>query len=199
MNRSPEQIEAAIGALLAEAAFMVISDKIPNTENFCDLILNEEQIKDISKEKDEFIEVFYNPNSTAYMISTSGTTGKPKCIEISRKSLLIRLDWAHRRYGLDGVILQKTVNTFDVSIWEILSVIYGARLCLLPEGYEKLPDKIAKKINEYGIEKIHFVPSMLKRFLKYVELNNVHFEKLKIVFVSGEKLEISLAKKFLKL
>ena len=37
-------------------------------------------------------------------------------------------------YGNGGVTLQKTVNTFDVSVWELLlAPAYGGCLCLMPQ------------------------------------------------------------------
>ena len=196
MKRSHEMIEAAVGALMAGAAFMVISDQIADMEKYCDLILDEEQVRKLYQSEEAFTAPQYQPDAPAYLICTSGTTGKPKCIAISRKSILLRLEWAHRKYGLDGVILQKTVNTFDVSVWEMLSVLYGARLCLLEEQEEKLPDRIAQAILTYQIEKIHFVPSMLRRFLRFVKTQQMELPSLKKVFVSGEKLETDLAESF---
>lgn len=196
MIRSPEMIESVLGTLMAGSSFMIISDTIPNSESYCDLILCRDDVKEIREETDSWEKVTYAPESTAYRVCTSGSTGRPKCIEISRASLMARLEWADRQYGLRGSILQKTVNTFDVAVWEMLSVIFGARLCLLPEGDEKLPDRIAIAMLEYGIEKVHFVPSVLHRFLRYTKAHHMVFPKLREVFVSGEKLESSLVDAF---
>ncbi len=189
MERCHEMIEAVVGVLMAGAAFMIVSDSIKNMAMHCDIVLEKSDISEIYEKEYEFTSVQYDPESTAYMVCTSGTTGKPKCIEISRKSLISRLEWAEHKYGLRGSVLQKTVNTFDVSIWEMLSVVYGARLCLLKDGYEKLPDKIAQAMNGFKIEKVHFVPSVLYRFLIYIQKHNLVFPNLKEVYVSGEKLE----------
>lgn len=196
MERCHEMIEAAVGILMAGAAFMVVSDAIKNMEMHCDIVLEKSDVAEIYEREYEFADVEYDPESTAYMVCTSGTTGIPKCIEISRKSLMSRLEWAESTYGLKGSILQKTVNTFDVSIWEMLSVIYGARLCLLQDGYEKLPDKIAQAMMGFKIEKVHFVPSVLYRFLRYIKGKNITFSDLKEVYVSGEKLERTVADYF---
>ena len=196
MERCHEMIESVLGILMAGAAFMIVSDAIKNMEMYCDIVLKKNDIAKIYEKEYEFANVEYDPDSTAYMVCTSGTTGKPKCIEISRKSLISRLEWADSVYGLRGSILQKTVNTFDVSIWEMLSVVYGARLYLLQDGYEKLPDKIAQAMMEFKIETVHFVPSVLYRFLRYIQKNNIAFPNLKEVYVSGEKLEQSVASYF---
>lgn len=209
MERSHEMIECVIGTLMAGAAFLILSDVIGGMEQYCDLVIYKEDVKEVysqtkKRQKDfagqkDFASQHirsYDPDSTAYLICTSGTTGGRKCIEISRGSLMSRLEWADRVYGLQGTILQKTVNTFDVSVWEMLSVVFGARLCLLKEGEEKLPDKIVHSMMRYEIEKLHFVPSVLQRFLHYVKLNYYQFPCLKEVYVSGEKLEKATAEEF---
>ncbi|MBE5959066.1 MAG: hypothetical protein E7254_09445 [Lachnospiraceae bacterium] len=194
ITRSYQMMVAAVGALYAGSAFMVVSDKIAGMEDYCDYIVDKELVDNLKDYK--FRKMIYDPNSTAYMICTSGTTGKPKCIEISRKSLLNRLEWADSQYSFKGNILQKTVNTFDVSIWEMMSVSFGARLCLLEDGEEKMPDKIVQAITRFDIEKIHFVPSMLKRFLQYIKLNGYSLPSLKEIYTSGEKLDAKLVKDF---
>ncbi len=187
IERSIEMIIAVIGTLKSGAAFIIVSDEISGVLEKCDVILMKEDI--LNLKKDIFSIPVYNPENTAYLIYTSGSSGAPKCVEISRKSLMARLEWANRIFGLNGTILQKTVNTFDVSIWEMLSVIYGAKLFLLKSGDEKFPDKIAEAITKYGIEKLHFVPSMLNIFIRYAKFKKLKFPTVKAVFSSGEKLE----------
>ncbi len=203
MERSHEMIECVLGVLMAGAAFGILSDATDSMERHCDLILEKEQVAKLymdatlgENQYEAWKERQYDSESTAYLVCTSGTTGGPKCIEISRGALMSRLEWADRCYGLRGSILQKTINTFDVSVWEMLSVVFGARLCLLRAGEEKLPDKIAQAMIDYRIEKVHFVPSILQRFLSYVTIHFSEFPSLKEVYVSGEKLEKVTAETF---
>ena len=200
MKRSHEMIESVTGALLAGSAFMIISDSYGKAEKYCDYILDQDRYDSILYTEAngdlKTFDISYDPQSTAYMILTSGSTGEPKCIEISRSSLLSRLYWAHETWGLDSRILQKTVNTFDVSIWEMLSVFFGAELYLLPHDSEKRPDIIASDIKKWSIEKLHFVPSMLGGFLRYIKETSITFPSLKEIFVSGEKLESYMVKEF---
>ncbi len=194
MERCREMVELILGILMAGAAFLVLR---PGEEDggLCDLILDKKDVRNMAGSPESGPDTF-SGEDTAYMIRTSGSTGRPKCIEISRRSLMRRLEWANENYGLSGSILQKTINTFDVSVWEVLSVIFGARLCLLTDGDEKFPDRIADAVRRYRIEKIHFVPSMLRYFLRYVRYERITLPSLKEVYVSGEKLENGTAKLF---
>ncbi len=129
-----------------------------------------------------------------YCIYTSGTTGKPKGVMNLHKGLLNRIDWMMRHYGIDSrdALLQKTIFTFDVSVWEIFMWgLTGGKLALLPYKGEMNPVMICNEIEQNKISRIHFVPSMLNAFLVYLKNNLKQVQKLaslKTVFCSGEAL-----------
>lgn len=146
----------------------------------------------------------YSCNDTAYIIYTSGTTGLPKGVEISHYAILNRLIWNSREIGLSNNDIQmfKTPISFDVSIIELFQIFFNEhKLVVLPETYEKMPDKIAEYINEFGVTYVHFVPSMFKQFIYYIK--EMHQEDLigsitKIV-CSGEVLHADVIKQFYEL
>lgn len=128
------------------------------------------------------------PDDMAYYIQTSGTTGEPKLVSISNYSLSVRLNWHSKLFGKKGVFIQKTRNTFDVSIWELLYPSYaGATLYILPERKELDMGYIAEKIKELSITHIHFVPSVLELFIEKGEWDKLH--SLKYLISSGEALK----------
>jgi amino acid adenylation domain-containing protein len=134
------------------------------------------------------------PYHLAYVIYTSGSTGNPKGTMIQHRSLVNRLNWMQRKYpiGPDDVILQKTVFTFDVSVWELFwGSIRGATLCLLGPGDEKNPEAITEAIEKNKVTTMHFVPPMLDAYLDYLESNNEshRLAGLRQVFASGEALK----------
>jgi non-ribosomal peptide synthetase component F len=69
------------------------------------------------------------PLSTAYVIYTSRSTGRPKGAAIPHRAIVNRLRWmqAEYRLGTDDRVLQKTPSDFDVSVWEFA---LGARTAL---------------------------------------------------------------------
>lgn len=156
-----------------------------------------------SKDESE-IDISNGPESLAYVIYTSGSTGNPKGVMIEQRSLVNRLSWMQRKYPIhqNDVILQKTPYTFDVSVWELLWwSVQGASVCMLAQGGEKDPEAIIGAIEKNGVTTLHFVPSMLKSFLNYVE-DGRHAERLKSlrrVFASGEALTPVQADKFNRL
>ncbi|MCP5048941.1 MAG: amino acid adenylation domain-containing protein, partial [bacterium] len=142
-----------------------------------------------------------SPNSLAYVIYTSGSTGRPKGVMVEHRSLVNRLNWMQRSYpiGPGDVILQKTTFTFDVSVWELFWwSLQGAAVCLLQPGGEKNPETIVEACQKSNVTVMHFVPSMLKVFLEYVEASGAgdKLKPLARVFASGEALELRHVERF---
>ena len=172
--------------------------------------INDREIPVINLASSEvFVGVFENPErvnkpeDAVYCIYTSGTTGKPKGVPNINKGLINRVLWMHKKYHLseEDAILQKTTFTFDVSVWEIIWwSLVGARVVMLKQGDEKVPDAIMKTIEKNKITHMHFVPSMLNIFLLDAEGKDVRgLSSLKYVFSSGEALSRDSLRTFNKL
>ncbi len=145
------------------------------------------------------------PDDTAYVIYTSGSTGNPKGARVSHKSAVNRILWMHDKYPLrtNGVILQKTPYTFDVSVWELFWWgISGGSLAASKPGEHFLPAKILEEVQNKKVTHLHFVPSVFELFLKYLEAHKdeLHkFDSVRYVFLSGEALSADLVRRFYKL
>lgn len=140
------------------------------------------------------------PDDLAYVIYTSGSTGRPKGVAIEHRALENRLRWMQKAYPISPAdrLLQKTVHTFDVSVWELLWWgLEGASVVLLDSGRERDPRAIARTISKHGVSVVHFVPSMLTLFLEYVSSGERSvWHTLRRVFASGEKLMAETARFF---
>jgi amino acid adenylation domain-containing protein len=147
------------------------------------------------------LRVINTPENLVYIIYTSGSTGKSKGVMIEHRSVINRLHWMQKSYPIDGndVILQKTTFTFDVSVWELFWwSFYGARLCLLTPGDEKVPVAIIETVAKCRVTTIHFVPSMLNAFLEYLDRDTgiTKLKTLRQVFCSGEALKPGQVQEF---
>lgn len=152
-----------------------------------------------------FMPIAAEPRDIAYVMYTSGSTGMPKGVKISHKSVINRILWMNDAYPLEdnGVILQKTVYGFDVSVWEIFwwGMCGGAMAVSLP-GEHAVPAKILNEVSRNQVTHLHFVPSVLELFLNYLEnreQERYRFHAVKHVFVSGEKLEAALVDRFYRM
>ncbi|MFF2154857.1 amino acid adenylation domain-containing protein [Paenibacillus chitinolyticus] len=156
----------------------------------------------LAQERDDLpVEKLHDSRSLAYVLYTSGSTGQPKGVMIEHHSVVNRIGWMQKQYGLDasGVILQKTPITFDVSVWELFWWSFaGAKLVLLPPGGEKDPALMMDTIARHGVTTMHFVPSMLHLFLEHPALlrSEARLESLSHVFASGEVLTADQVRRF---
>jgi amino acid adenylation domain-containing protein len=142
--------------------------------------------------------VAVKPDNLAYVIYTSGSTGAPKGAMNTHRGIVNRLAWMQRQYGLaeSDRVLQKTPFTFDVSVWELFwPLMTGARLVFARPGGHQEGDYLARLIQEAGITTVHFVPSMLQRFLDEPEIPG-RCRSLVRVICSGEALSFDLQERF---
>lgn len=133
----------------------------------------------------------------AYLMYTSGSTGAPKGALNSHAGIRNRLAWMQAAYPLtaDDRVLHKTPINFDPFIWEIFwPLTVGARVVIAkPEGH-KDAGYLARTIVEQRVTTMHFVPSMLRRFL--AEPESASCTGLRRVFCSGEALTADLRDAF---
>jgi amino acid adenylation domain-containing protein len=137
------------------------------------------------------------PDSPAYVLYTSGSTGHPKGVVVPHRGIVNRLLWMQDEYklGADDCVLQKTPFTFDVSGWEFFwPLLVGCRLFLAEPGMHRDPRYLAAVIAERGVTTVHFVPPMLDLFLAERDLEQRG--RLRRVFCSGEALRAETVQAF---
>ncbi|MGD1236892.1 amino acid adenylation domain-containing protein [Mycobacterium seoulense] len=139
-----------------------------------------------------------SPASLAYVIHTSGSTGKPKGTLNTHAGIRNRLLWMQDAYRLtpEDRVLHKTPVSFDPSVWELFwPLIVGARVVIAkPEGHKDAA-YLVRTIVEQRVTTMHFVPSMMRRFL--AEPGVAGCTALRQVFCSGEALPYDLRDHFL--
>ncbi|QHO75456.1 non-ribosomal peptide synthetase [Bradyrhizobium sp. CCBAU 051011] len=137
--------------------------------------------------------VAMHPDSLAYVMYTSGSTGMPKGVACSHRALAARLGWMQAEYRLDAgeTLLQKTPFSFDVSVWEILwPLAAGARLAIAAPGAHREPRLLVEAIIAHEVTTLHFVPQMLEHFV--AEPQAKRCVSLKRLFAGGEALSVEL-------
>ncbi|WP_308716787.1 non-ribosomal peptide synthetase [Phytohabitans maris] len=135
------------------------------------------------------------PADAVYVIFTSGTTGRPKGVQITHQAMVNRLRWMRDDYRIDESdrVLLKTPFVFDVSVWEFfLPLVTGAVVIVARDGGHKDPHYLLKVIDRRGVTITHFVPSMLQALLTS-DPNRTSVDSVRRVFFSGEVLPVSPA------
>ncbi|MCJ0890810.1 non-ribosomal peptide synthetase [Rhodococcus sp. ARC_M5] len=141
-----------------------------------------------------------DPDSAAYVLFTSGSTGQPKGVTVSHRAIVNRLNWMQTQYGLgrEDVVVQKTPATFDVSVWELFWPLQiGATLVIAAPGGHRDPRYLADLFETRSVTVAHFVPSMLSLFA--AESTALSGLGLRWVFASGEALPASTARRLTEL
>src|SRR5699024_6994728 len=90
----------------------------------------------------------------AYLVFTSGTTGRPKGCVNTLDGLANRVLWMAERYsiGEDDVVLHKTPLSFDVSVWElVLPLTVGARMVVAPPEAHRDPEAVDILVETHGV------------------------------------------------
>lgn len=130
----------------------------------------------------------------AYVVFTSGTTGRPKGCVNTRDGLVTRVRWMAARYGIDpdDRVLHKTPTSFDVSVWElVLPLLTGSAIVLAPPGAHRDPERLDALVAAQRVTVLHLVPSMLAGYLDLVP--EPSWSTVRHLLCSGEGLPAALA------
>jgi amino acid adenylation domain-containing protein len=133
--------------------------------------------------------------SLAYLIYTSGSSGRPKGVMVHHGGVVNRLLWAQRAYPVTARdrILQKASFSFDFSVWECFAPLAaGARLVLARPGGHRDVAYLVQTIRERQITLVHFIPSLLQHFAAAEGIERC--ASLRYVFSGGEALPLELAR-----
>ncbi len=138
-------------------------------------------------------------NNLAYMIFTSGTTGKPKGIMIEHKSVINYVKWMTQELDLKKTdrFMQSSSYGFDASIWEIfVPLLTGAQLCIPGSKEQKDFSSLVKWMKLEKISIAQFVPSLLPLLMETADFEQA--SDLRYLCAGGEELAYNLVKLILE-
>lgn len=130
---------------------------------------------------------FPAPGDLAYIIYSSGTTGKPKGIMIEHAAILNLLFWYNERYAINENtrIVQLTNITIDIAFQEIFSsLINGLTLYIPSEEERHNKERFIDFLTRHRINFIQLIPDLLSEYL--ADIPRLTF--LDTVLCGGDKL-----------
>ncbi|MEU2611444.1 non-ribosomal peptide synthetase [Micromonospora sp. NPDC007271] len=131
-----------------------------------------------------------HPEQLTYVCHTSGSTGAPKWVGVPHRAILHRLRWGQRTYPLDADdrVLWQADPTFDFAWWEMLAPLaYGGRVVIADQFGQRDPRSVADLITRTGVTAAHFVPSVLRAFLRLAPADAL--AGLRYLFIGGEQFD----------
>ncbi len=129
------------------------------------------------------------PESSAYLFYTSGSTGLPKGILGKHDSISHFISWQSEEFkvGVEARVAQLASLTFDASLRDIfLPLSVGGEVVIPNPGIKESPELLLSWLKEKNITHLHTIPSLLRVWLKEVETFDL--PSLQYLFLSGEML-----------
>ena len=207
-RRSPEFIIGLLGLMIAKKAFVPIDlDSWPKSriDNLrekldIDLILTEKSIKELSspypKSLDHFSVLdFNNEDDLAYCICTSGSTGDPKCIQVSHGGIPNLAENQRKIFesNFHSRFLWILSPVFDGSLSDIFVALSSGSAIVIDDSYE--PSKLFRTLESRNISIVDAPPSLL---LAMLGGGDDLPSCVKTIVVGGEQLSEDVVRKYSK-
>ncbi|RST18332.1 amino acid adenylation domain-containing protein [Streptomyces sp. WAC05374] len=139
-----------------------------------------------------------HPDGGAYLLFTSGTTGRPKGVLNTHAGLVNRLRGMADAFapGPGDRVLQKAPLGFDVAVWELLlPLVTGATVVAARDGGHRDLEYLHRLIDRERVTVCHFVPSLLQVF---ADAPAGAHPSLRLLLSGGEELPGTLADRLLE-
>ncbi|MFR9730630.1 non-ribosomal peptide synthetase [Saccharopolyspora sp. MS10] len=129
------------------------------------------------------------PDDPCYVISTSGTTGRPKGIELRHSGVLNNLVDLGTRFGIGpgDTVLALSAPGFDMSVFEFLGLPVAGGAVVLPDperGGD--PAHWVELVRRHRITVWNSAPALLERLVEQAERTGTGLESLRLALLGGD-------------
>jgi amino acid adenylation domain-containing protein len=202
LDRSPEQIATALGVLKAGAAVVPLDPSYPQAriDAMIDrvrpfrIISSSAEARTLMQSTTTTTLPAIDPESAAYVLFTSGSTGEPKGVAMPHRALANLVTWQNRRSSgvAGGSTLQFFPLSFDVSFQEIFSTLCGGgTLRLVSESSRKDVRQLVGLVTDEGIERVLLPCGALQTFAEAAYAAQTPLATLRAVINVGEPLRVT--------
>ncbi|MCR4738888.1 MAG: amino acid adenylation domain-containing protein [Lachnospiraceae bacterium] len=128
-----------------------------------------------------------------YVLYTSGSTGVPKGVVVSHRSLIDYIEQFCNEVGIDSddIIANQAPFYFDASLIDIYCTLRaGATMGIVPKDYFSLPLKLLEFLEKRKITAIRWVPSAMKMISAFKGFKTLRPAYLKKIIFGAESMPV---------
>ena len=220
MEKGWEQVVAALGILIAGAAYVPIDPQLPQERRWH--LLKEGEIQLVVTQSwlnntldwppnirllctDTFLtvdldcepfEVVQKPDDLAYVIYTSGSTGVPKGVAITHRGAVNTILDINQRFhvGSTDRVLALSSLSFDLSVYDIFGTLAAGGTIIVPDADRaKDPAHWYELVVQKQVTIWNSVPALMQLLVDYTS-ERIQFlpQSLRLILLSGDWLPLTL-------
>lgn len=182
------------------AARLVLTDDTAPNVSAETLVINQNTALARSADKPKRSEM--EPDQPAYIIFTSGTTGRPKGVMVSHRSLASHSAAVNPLFELspEDRVLQFAALSFDVALEEIVpTLLSGATLVLRSDEMSRSIDVFLKVCRDLKTTVINLPTGFWVVLTEELDSRDLQFPPLvRLVIVGGERVPLSVLRRWRK-
>ena len=197
MHHGAEQIAAMLAVLKSGAFYVPAEPSLPQERidymmhtAGVDFIINDNYCKHL-KSADKVMADRSEPDELAYVLYTSGTSGKPKGVSVENHSVVNYCEAFETEFktGPGDVMLQYSVCSFDIFVEEVYTTLLnGAALCIPSHAvHNGSLEGLLKFAERHGVTIIDGFPYLL------AEMNKLDYipKSIKLIISGGDVIRAS--------